>query len=49
MAKGISPFISGQGAAYINGMAGQLAARKMGESFIATDLIDAIFEVLPKI
>lgn len=42
LARGNTPFLASQGAAYINGRAGELAAAKFGESLIATDLIDAI-------
>ena len=46
MARGIDPFLTGQAAAYINGLAGELAGKKLGESVTATDLIEAIPEVL---
>jgi len=46
MARGISPFEAGQAAALINGLAGELAGKKFGESVMATDLIEAIPEVL---
>ena len=46
MARKISPFEAGQAAAYINGLAGELAAKKFKESLMATDLIEAIPEVL---
>jgi NAD(P)H-hydrate epimerase len=42
MARGISAFEAGQAAAFINGLAGDLAAKEFGESLIATDLIEAI-------
>jgi len=48
MARGVSPFEAGQAAAYINGLAGELAAKKFGESVMATDLINEIPNVLPK-
>ena len=48
LARGIDPFLAGQAAAYINGLAGELAAKKLGESLTATDLIDEIPNVLPK-
>ena len=48
MARGISPFEAGQAAALINGLAGDKAGKKMGESMMATDLIKAIPEILPK-
>jgi NAD(P)H-hydrate epimerase len=46
IARGINPYEAGQAAAYINGMAGDLAGRKFGESVMASDLIDAIAEVI---
>lgn len=46
MARGITPFESAQAAAYINGKAGELAGKKLGESVMATDLIEAIPEVI---
>lgn len=49
MARGISPFEAGQAAAYINGLAGDLAAKKFGESLMATDLIEEIPNVIKKI
>ncbi len=48
MSRGISPFEAGQAAAFINSSAGRLAAEKLGESLMATDLIEAIPEVLFK-
>jgi len=46
MARGITPFESAQAAAYINGKGGELAGKKLGESVMATDLIEAIPEVV---
>ncbi len=46
MARGIEPFLAGQAGAYINGLAGGLAGKKLGESLTATDLIETIPEVL---
>lgn len=46
MTRGITPFEAGQAAAYINGKAGELAGKKLGESVMATDLIEAITEVI---
>jgi len=46
MARGISPFEAAQAAAYINGLAGELAGKKLGESLMATDLIDNISEII---
>ena len=46
LAKGVNTFEAGQGAAYINGLAGELASKQLGESLMATDLIEKISEVL---
>jgi len=46
MARGISPFQAAQAAAYINGVAGEMAGKKFGESLMATDLIEEISEVI---
>jgi len=46
MARGVAPFKAGQAGAYINGLAGELAAKKLGESTMATDLIEAIPEAI---
>jgi len=48
MARGLSPLEAGQAAIYINGLAGELAGKKLGESLTATDLIEEIPNVLPK-
>ncbi len=48
MARGVDPFTTGQAGAYINGLAGELAVKKLGEGMMATDLIDEIPNVLPK-
>jgi len=48
MARGLSPLQAGQAAIYINGLAGELAGKKLGESLTATDLIEEIPNVLPK-
>lgn len=42
MARGVLPFRAGQAAALINGLAGEKAAKKLGESLMATDLIEEI-------
>lgn len=42
LARGASVMNAGAGAAYINGKAGELAAKKFQESLIATDIIDTI-------
>jgi NAD(P)H-hydrate epimerase len=46
LARGTNPFDAVCAAAYINGLAGEIAAKKFGESLMATDLIAAIPEVL---
>lgn len=46
LARGISVFESGCAAAYINGLAGQYAVKKLGESVMATDLIESISKVI---
>ena len=42
LARGVEPMTAAQAAAFINGTAGELAARKFGESVLATDLIEQI-------
>lgn len=46
LARGVSAMNAAAGAAYINGKAGELAAKKFGESLVATDIIDAIKDVI---
>jgi len=46
MSRGISPFLSAQAAAYINGKAGEIACQNKKEGLLATDLIEAIPEAL---
>jgi len=46
MARGLSPFTAAQAAAYINGKAGEIVTERMKEGLLATDLIEAIPEVL---
>jgi len=46
LARGINIFETAQAAAYINGKAGEIAAKKLREGMMATDLIEAIPEVL---
>jgi hydroxyethylthiazole kinase-like uncharacterized protein yjeF len=46
LARGNDIFTSAQAAAYINGMAGQMAASRLEDSMLATDLIEAISEVI---
>lgn len=48
MARKAGTMNSAAGAAYINGKAGELAAGRWKESLIATDIIDAIPEVINK-
>jgi len=48
LARGINIFEAACAAAYINGSAGALAGKKLGDSVTATDLIDEITNVLPK-
>lgn len=46
LARKISPFIAAQAAAYINGKAGEVAAEKLKEGLTATDVVEAIPQVL---
>ena len=46
LARGIDAFTAAQAAAYINGLAGEIAAKKLKESLLATDLIEAISKVI---
>ncbi len=46
LARGVETFKAGCGAAYINGLAGELAGEKFGEGIRATDLIEEIPKVL---
>jgi hydroxyethylthiazole kinase-like uncharacterized protein yjeF len=46
LARGISPFEAAQAAAFINGRAGEIVAKKLKEGMTATDLIEAIPQVL---
>jgi len=46
MARGVKPFLAGQAAAFINGKAGELAAKKLRDSLMATDLIEEISKVI---
>jgi len=46
LAKGHSLLEAGKGAAVVNTMAGELAAKEKGESIIATDVIDKIHQVI---
>ncbi len=46
MARGVNPFLAAQAGAYVNGKAGEIAAKKRGEGMTALDLIEAIPEVI---
>jgi hydroxyethylthiazole kinase-like uncharacterized protein yjeF len=46
LAQGFDAFTAGQAAAFINGRAGEIASKTRKESLTATDLIDAIPEIL---
>ncbi|MDI6603247.1 MAG: NAD(P)H-hydrate dehydratase [Patescibacteria group bacterium] len=46
MARGIDAFTVAQAAAYINGKAGEIVAQRVKEGLLATELIEAIPEVL---
>lgn len=46
LARDNSPLLSACAAAYINGLAGELASRESGESLMASDLLDYIPRVL---
>lgn len=46
MARGVNPFLAGMAGAFINGLAGELASKKLKESMTATDLIDYIPEAI---
>ncbi len=49
LARGIEPFKAAKYAAYINGKAGELAAKKYGESILASDIFEFIPEVIKKL
>ncbi len=46
LARGVSPFESAYASAYINGKAGELAAKKYGEGVLASDIFEFIPEVI---
>lgn len=46
LARGIAPFEAGQMAAFINGKAGEVVSQRLKEGLLATDLIEAIPQVL---
>jgi len=48
MARGINVFEAGCAAVYMNGLAGELAGKRFGQSVMATDLINEISNILPK-
>lgn len=48
LARGADPFLAAQGAAYLNGKAGERAAKKFGEGMLASDLLIEIPKVIQK-
>lgn len=46
LAQGVEPFLAAQGAAFINGKAGELASLRFGVGMLATDLIEEIANVV---
>ncbi len=46
LARKVDPFLAACAACYINGKAGELAAKKYGESMLASDLINEIHNVI---
>ena len=46
LARGTDLFLAAQAAAFINGMAGYLAVKKLGEGLMATDLIEEIPHII---
>ena len=49
LSKKIDCFTAAQAASFLNGMAGEMAAKKFRESMLATDLIEEVSNVLRKI
>jgi len=49
MARKIEPLLAAKAGAYLNGKAGQVAGRKFKEGTMATDVIEAIPEILKKL
>jgi len=49
LARKIDPFLAAKAAAYLNARAGEIAAEKLKDSLTATDVIEAIPEVLKEI
>jgi NAD(P)H-hydrate epimerase len=48
LARGVDSFDAACAACFINGMAGNLAARKYGEGLMASDLINEIANVIKR-
>lgn len=48
LARGVNSFEAACAAAYINGLTGELASKKLGESMMASDILDEIHKILPK-
>ncbi|GAI10797.1 unnamed protein product, partial [marine sediment metagenome] len=46
LARGMSPFEAAQAGILINDLAGEIACKKLRESVMATDLIEAIPQVI---
>lgn len=46
LARGATPLEAACGAAYINGKAGELAAKEFGESMLAMDIVNNIYKIL---
>jgi len=46
MSRGIKPLEAAKAAAFISGSAGDLAAKKFGESLLATDVLEEIRNVI---
>jgi NAD(P)H-hydrate epimerase len=49
LARGIEPYLAAKAAAFINGRAGDIAGKKLGESMTATDVIEAIPKVIQSV
>ena len=49
LAQGVDPFLAAQAATFLNGKAGEIAAKKLGPGMTATDLIEAIPEAIKSI
>jgi len=46
LAQDIEPFLAAQAGSYINGKAGEAAAKKFGQGMVATDLVEEIANVI---